>query len=618
MAKRKRRQKLGAAKRAARRSTQGQRQSPPPPSPSPSPPSPPQDNPSFSIARASKREKRELGVAALVLLLCAAALFALSVDMRKARIAEHLQGYMGDHHQWITAHTILSANNWRAGEPWRHAFAMTIIPPSVELPALSDQYIYSSYPPGFVLPVYWLTLLSGKDAGPALMVWVSLASQFLVALLLSFTVLLLLRQTGFGAATATLLAATPPAIGLFTPAMYFHTSTYFADQAVLPWFALFVFLETARAHAAGRARAVINAAQAVVMFFGAFTDYLFWCVAFVVWLVRLWRGEFGASLVQIARRSAVFAAPALSAVAVFIAQVAFIGKLTLLWETMISRMAMNEPLAAALGRSTGAEKNFSEYAEIFWQIHVPQWLGENAAMILWGALALLVAGIVLSSFGKKPRGALEDALGLFACLLLPCFLQVNLLANHSGIHNFSTLKFTLPLAVLPALLPPILLHAYARFNPPITHKKMRLIQTALTAGVLAALLFWAVGLERANLLKGFPPVQPAWKSSGDFIAQNTDYYDVVFSPMFAVNMLPPNHLSYSRKRVYHATHIANIARKVKDMRGDFTVNVVLAGGQTLDNTPLRDLGEFNPDIIRSGEYTLYKIDGRVFLERVDS
>ena len=130
------------------------------------------------------------------------------------------------------------------------------------------------------------------------------------------------------------------------------------------------------------------------------------------------------------------------------------------------------------------------------------------------------------------------------------------------------------------------------------------------------MLWWAAGLERAHLLKGFPPVNKTWTARGDFIAQHTDYHDVVFSPMWEVKMQPPQQLSFTKKLVYRVGGVDDITRKVENLRDAFTVNVALLGGRALQDTPLRDLAALQPQVIRSGEYTLYKIDGRAFLTSV--
>ncbi|QUV81622.1 hypothetical protein J8C01_10435 [Chloracidobacterium sp. D] len=202
--------------------------------------------------------------ACLVLLGFTVGLFACTVQARRPWFGK----LSFEHHQWLTANTLRFARAWHAEGPWTLRFALLNEPRSVEFPTLLSRNPYVSYPPGFVLTAYAYSLVSeGAPTVSSLMSW-NLINHGLIAVALGSLSLLILRRLGFDRGTATLLAAVPPTLELLLPGpLYWHQNVYFADQAVLLPYVLFILLEAIR-DAYPSARTSSNWWQALTMAWG--------------------------------------------------------------------------------------------------------------------------------------------------------------------------------------------------------------------------------------------------------------------------------------------------------------------------------------------------------------
>ncbi len=82
---------------------------------------------------------------------------------------------------------------------------------------------------------------------------------------------------------------------------------------------------------------------------------------------------------------------------------------------------------------------------------------------LVGIIALIISLIsifIVSYYVYKQKSGydtekIKKTLYLMGMLLIPCILQVCFFRNHSVIHDFSVLKFSVPLATIPFVLLPI-------------------------------------------------------------------------------------------------------------------------------------------------------------------
>ncbi|MDW8217194.1 MAG: hypothetical protein RML57_06290 [Acidobacteriota bacterium] len=187
---------------------------------------------------------------------------------------------------------------------------------------------------------------------------------------------------------------------------------------------------------------------------------------------------------------------------------------------------------------------------------------------------------------------------------VPCFLQVYALRNHSAIHDFSALKFVLPMATTPfVLLPTAVLTDVA---PAWS------VHRAGRWSVVAALLVAAsayVAPAHAKFQTLFPEPSPVIEPLGRFVRAAVTESDIVFSPDFEIPTHPPHLLAISGKRVYYAPSLAAIAADVARYAGrDY--NVVLLFLRPLDADWERELAGTR-GVMASG-VLLYRFDAKSF------
>ncbi len=537
--------------------------------------------------------------ACLVLLGFTLGLFAYTVQVRRPWFGK----LSFEHHQWLTANTLRFARAWHTEGPWTLRFALLNEPRSVEFPTLLSRNPYVSYPPGFVLTAYAYSLVSeGAPTVSSLMSW-NLINHGLIAVALGGLSLLVLRRLGLDRGTATLLAAVPPTLELLLPGpLYWHQNVYFADQAVLLPYVLFILLEAIR-DAYPSARAGSHWWQALTMAWGLACDWLFVCLVGVAYVKRLATGDIPPPWSNTKAwwwRNLQFGAGGLLTLGLFFVQLTFLGMLPRLKERFLERIGATDVNADFTAR----------FNIIFWGEYIPTQFGAVGPMLAWVALSgcLLLGGWwgwrAVRSQSPLPGVAL--AVWTMVLLAVPCFLQVYALRNHSAIHDFSALKFSLVIAAVPfVLLPVTLLTGLASGWSTCTYRRMGVAAVLLTAA-LAYILPVHMGFRAL-----FPEPAPIIELLGTAVRQSVTPSDIVFSPDFEIPTDPPHLLALAGKRVYYAPSIAAIAADVSRYPTS-NYNVVLLFLRPPDAGWERDLTGFQ-GVMNSG-LLLYRFDARTFAE----
>lgn len=523
-----------------------------------------------------------------------------------------------NHHQWLSGSTIKFANNWYEEGPIVLKFGLIENPKSIEFQSLLSRHPYPSYPPGTIIPMYILAKILGHEVTPGMLMKYNLMNQFFIALFLSLTVFFFLRQIKFDYLNSVTLSVIPILIEFFTPAtMYWHQNVFFADQAIILPFVLFIFFEVIRGNVNKRSILyTISILQALVMFYGTLTDWLFVFVSLTVWLNRVLKREMGNDFYTVIKSSLIFWFPSILAMGLFVFQLYSLDVLSDLVHKFLFRTGLGE----------GGEKHIENFFHKFWLGHIKKGYGITAVVLLWGSLLLLLTSIYLKirqkfKFAKKKIDI--NTLSLMSYFIVPCFLQIYFLQNHSAIHDFSALKFSLPLAVVPFVFAPILLLSI--FNIQATNvyiSGITLIYNKVKINIKIYLISFALPLVLLAILvnnenyytKFFPKPNPEYKRMGEFISRNTTYSDVVFSTVYDVPTNPPQQLSYTKKRVYKIKTIDDIYERVKDINEDFVINIFTSRKDGLINI-LKELESIVFQTNSTDDYSIFKINGQIFLDR---
>ncbi len=469
-------------------------------------------------------------------------------------------------YEWLTAHALIHVNNWLQENPLQLRFALFHTPRSIEAQTIDKRVYYGSYPPGAILPLYvMINVMSLFEPEirqdrimqlRLIMAW-NYAYHMLLTLVLCFIVYQTLRRSGCDALNATLMACTP-AIVQYSNAhsLFWFNLIYSFDQAVLLPCALYVLLEQARQERQFTWKGEM--AQALLVFYGTLTDWLFVFFALVVYVLRLAEGRIPRqSSWHFLRGSCLFFLPASVAVAFWLYQVRLFSSHSMLATKLITRMGLDIP-------------TFSLWAEAL-----------LTAMFSWPELGYGVSGVALLYIafyvavrvrlqGKSiTSSASYQAANCYLLLYVPCLAHMLFFVFHSWDHLLSSLKFSLPLSTLFALLP----HMIVRINPTraLFHLKHRPVYVT-TAIVLVAALSFGYARSR-NATRFFSLPDSGFVSTGNFIRTHTRWQDVVFSRQPVAPVAPPQMQSLAGRVVHPVTNLDHVYRRVQSISADFTIKI---------------------------------------------
>jgi hypothetical protein len=487
----------------------------------------------------------------------------------------------------------------------------------VEFDDISSRSYYISYPCGATLPIYIISVLRGAEPTHTVLMVYNLANHFLIALILGLTVYVFLLRIGFRAPIAFLLSVIPIALELLLPCpLYQHQHNYFTDQEVIIYFAFLIFLEVARdGTKSKRGLAAINVSQGVVLFLGTMTDWFMIPIALTVFAKRLISGEIERRFRECIRKTIVFWFPVALALGLFILQLTFLDSVPRLIQRFVFRSGLDAPGAAYADR----------FFAMFWMDHIVRGYGRIAVSLFFGSFAIFLVS-VLCSIGLHKRGkglnpAIPQILYLIGMVSIPCLLQVYILKNHSAIHEKAALKFSVTMAVVPFVMIPVLLCTL--FGNAIgtlslsglrsgARSRASSVKSLCVIAFICVCLISYLAYIHPRFADLFPEYDSTHRTIGHFIARNTGFRDVVFSPNYEIPRDPAEKLAYSMKRVYKTASLNDIYEKVKNIDEDFTINVLFIADDAAMSRDIEALKASTCDIRRESDLSLYKISRQDF------
>ena len=453
--------------------------------------------------------------------------FVYSVFIRRAWFERPLD----THHEWLTAHSVCVTKNWLKEGPFHLRFLHILNPASVEFDTLSSREPYISYPPGTFIPVFLLaTLFNINDLIQLYQVY-NLINHFVVSLILFSVIFQLLTSIKITGIFHIFFSFVPAIIYLFTPpTLYWHQNVFFADQAVMILFALFIYLEMKR-FSYVKLNWWNETLFVLTVFLGVLTDWLFIFVLFVALILRISFQSKSIPLKQFIISQFDMVIPALFAMSLFSYQVISMG--------------LSSKLFTIFQTRTEGVTFIKFLLKHFWINGV----GGYGIVLCGSALLSLVFFMSYYSFLRfkvihsNPNTKMLDAATyLIGISTLPCLLQVYTFQQHTFIHDFSALKWAIPLALIPFGIMPIILS--------------ELISTRKYVLQLSILLFWLICLGLIFHYTSHHYQMFFWKGQsnnkrvGDLVKRNAGLKDICFAFDFTIPVFPPQRLAYSEKRVY--------------------------------------------------------------------
>jgi hypothetical protein len=563
--------------------------------------------------------------AVALLTLLVSTLFVYSVHIRRPWFGT-LSDEQGNQHQWLSGHTLKDAKNWYREGPLTLKFASWWHPRSIEFPTLESRGLYISYPPGYIAPIYLIGKITGREPTAGMLMTYNLFNHFLIALLLALTLFVYVKRLGLPVSHAVALSLVPCVIEFFVPGtLYWHQNVFFADQAIILPFVFVVFVEMLLDCYQKKAKLPIwlGIAQRLMMFYGLLTDWFFVFVVTVLYLKRLTLGQAGSSFHSLLKKGLRFWALPCLALLLFAVQVDVVNGWT---ELVYAGLRRAHALDAAVPLDGDSSQSVSMHA-VFWGHHIPLSFGPRAALLLSSSLLAWVFLMAWCIALKIRQHSLSrDAvlgLSLMFLVLVPPFTQVYMLKQHSVIHSFSALKFAIPLSLVPFVVLPLTLRSFLSKNTEQLTSAgpfvSRLARDSNIVSPMLVLFFFvlAIGFVAElypRRLDMFSQPTRQLDRIGPFIDNNTGYHDIVVSPNFAVESVPPQWLSYTMKRIYRVYGIEDICKLTQGIEGDYVVNIFINEGKSEHAESLfAELTSQAITLAREGQLRLYKVPKMKFL-----
>lgn len=549
----------------------------------------------------------------LFLLTFTSFVFSYSLPLRSQWFGKLVQG---DHH-FLTGSTIKFTKNWINEKPWNLFFGMFENPKSVEFDSLTQRLPYVSYPPGTIVPIYLISVLTRQQPSTSMVMNFNLVNHFLISLILGLITYLIFRKYKFDYFLSILFSLIPICMAIFLPGpFYFFQNIYFSDQAVILPYVLTILLEIIYDTVHKNKHNKIKILQSFVILYGASIDWFFYFLIAAIFLKRMFMDQDHEKLMARFINS------------IYILVLGLMPILFLAWQ-IIKLNAFNVLLERFLTRTgiSYSEDSTKNFWSTFWWSHFRTNFGEIGVFLYWTCLILITSSTLLLSKTIKAFIKVNQSL-LYYCalfLFLP-LIQVYVFKNHSLVHDFSTLKFSLTLSMIPFVLFPLLIMNLRNLikDDRLLNKSLWLI--LISATILTAIewltlhryfskqdfsffqqsFFYSLSiispsillliykkswsnyliflvsmlLAVAYLYNSFPLINKHFKGQdvpiekiGYSIANCTNYHDIVFSFELEVPDRPTVLISQSMKRVYIITFLKDIYPKINAIKKSFQIKL---------------------------------------------
>jgi len=458
------------------------------------------------------------------------AFFALTIGLRWRQIGQPYTDFT-----WITAHSQIIVDNWLENNFWNERGVSFWNPPSIEFPSLVSRQPYVSYPCGAQLPIFVLAKTLGRNVTPSFfhiwgLVWHGVIGGLLICGLLLFDADGKEPERGLGAFLPGFVW-----LGGRGPLTFFPTMWY-ADIVVLLPFVLVGLVEVIVAHGLlrERYRRWLTWSLPGVIFWGTYTDWLFVPLCAVIFLYRLLRyRDIKAILPAFVWQVAI---PAALAVTLFLLQ--------LFW--VLGPHFVSALLERFLVRSIDTAGAFKRHASLLWYVY-------GHFVQAMGGLTIALTVLALLWLCARPETIPSPLRDFLVLLLVPSVLLLLIFRQHSAVHQFTIVKFMIPICILlGSILPRALVFPY---------KQRVLVMLCIVFLLYEGWQYW-IAVD--------PPVDRQALAWEEAVRRRFGYADVLFTPepSFEIPETPPGQLARSRKRIYQfdAERVAQLRLTIPEAR----------------------------------------------------
>jgi hypothetical protein len=486
---------------------------------------------------------------------------------------------------YITAVTMMWARNWWIEGPWHMLFSMPYASLSVETATPDLRHgMYQSWPPGAVVSLYLVALLTNTEPNIAMINWLNVAGHGLIALFLGLSAYFVARVLRRPAIEGVALAIVAACLVLFPRGpVFFFSQVYTFDTHIVVFYALLLFVATLEVAAVSRAAAAkwCYVGQLAILTSGLFVDWLFYFV-YAVWFALRCYGSRSGYGRRLGRNEAItlFVLPLVTFAIFLVWRMVTPGSIATQEGLVASLRALLWKLVYRLGDTDDHPVTFGSFFGPFWEAH--RTLFWNGAPVLIAAgfvacLALFAILFVTTRNDLKQRAVWFGLLSVFLLSIIPAYAQMIVLKQHTHIHPWSTAKIVVPLAMVPGVFLPLLVAtAIEQWRERMTSWGAIALRTISSLGVVAFGVWLCVQAWPSQEPYLIGRVEPAAAVPWLTIHDTTAYADIVVSP--DLEAVPFGvHAAVAGKIVYKVASFGEIDRVVKHVCVPFNVVVVRKG-----------------------------------------
>lgn len=516
----------------------------------------------------------------------------------------------------MTSFARMWAHNWWANGPLDMWFATPYSPLSVETPTLADVTLYQSWPPGILVPIYLLAEILHVEPSVPLINWFNTVNHGMIALAVAFTAFNIARLNKLHIVACGLLA-----VGVAFPVLYPHGLVFFFSQiycatiAILMYAAAFILLESlSYVVESPRQRNILFAIQLLVIYFAFFVDWLSYTL-FASWLlVRMVGARLGFIEAWSRRQLAGLVLLPVSAFAIY-----------LFWRIFTpGSIAKTQGLAASIYElawkiayrmNLTDEHPITNFTAKFIEMHA-DWYFPHVLPLIIGATLVTATLLALSlrlAVDPVERRSIFATASLLFLVTVPFYTHMLLLYQHTAIHRWAIAKVMFAYALIPFALLPVSVVVFLRLYRHRSATGFRLQTSSAMVGTLLAIgsCFCAAVSARAFVGPSLiGKIDPDRYHLWDDISRNTEYRDVVFSPVLQA---PPigAEVGVANKLVYPANNFGEVEQRTDRICGVFNVVVVLPRGveigEFISREPTKVIETANIRLLRFADYPGKKI-----------
>lgn len=481
---------------------------------------------------------------------------------------------LGGKHAWVSASTIKYVNMWLDEGAADLHFTNYECFPSVELQTKADRLPYVSYPTGVTFMVWSAAKICGKSHIDVSflkhyqLILYCIEVMIMGAIIYSFLALNIRRDEKIKVASAVCL-------GTFWMSLpvnnWFLSNIFWTDIAVILWILAFLLLECMEAdsHLGRKAKIVIRVLKYIVIFAGVMTEYYFWIVVFMMFVLNFIRNCLSSEDKKVKKafvESLQYIIPVVCALA------------TYLWQMSATPdwiQQLEDTFLHRTGASADNEADMSMFVKNFTEAIT---CGSVKRAFILGLAEVLTVGLTVVAFIKKgtaKRVLCDRTAIIVAIMYLSPIIQICIFGNHSAIHQYAMVKFGIHLIGM--------MLTIAMSSRLLMNDGMGMyIRTVILMGC-ACMELIAMGYPM-QVTRYYEQKNSVLDYSIDrAIKDNTSYEDVCFSYTYEISNNPPMDISVSEKLVYLVTSYEDIEDKMKGLPNEAKAVLVIDKGNIGSN-----------------------------------